>query len=290
MPFPTRTDLVLGRGEVYFDRFNEGARVGVGERYIGNTPSFQITRTVQRAGRKTSYRGQVHEEMGHVVSEDISLSIVTDNMSWQNVADWFNAGPFGEQVLPGSEALPFTETLVVYQERFYTLGMGLSETGTLAVDRIAGIRVASGNSLRPGIDWDLDLQRGRIYIPLNSPRVPNGAEIIVTYYKRPSGVFRAFARRTELFGAVRYIARNVVGSQTDYFFPMVRLTPQGAWDQKGDQFQQLRYSATAMRLNPNAPLAYLMRVGGLPQAITADSSLVRADTTQYRADNANWAQ
>lgn len=288
MSYPGLTELVLGRGEVFFDRFNEGARVGVGERYIGNTPSFQITRNVRRAARKSSYRGQVHEEMGHILSEEIDLSIVTDNISWQNLADWFNAGPFGQQTLPGSELVPFTETFPVYYDRYYQLGKADTETGTLSVDSVTGVRTANQAVLREGIEWTIDRQRGRIYILDNAPRVQNGGNITVSYFKRSSGVFRAFARTTELYGSIRYIARNQVGPLTDYFFPMVRLTPQGAFDQKGDQFQQIRYAASAMRLTPGTPLVYLIREGGRPIPITADTTLVRADTTVVRADNGNW--
>lgn len=289
MSYPGRTELVLGRGEVFFDRFNDGARVGVGERYLGNTPSFQITRNVRRAARKSSYRGQIHEEPGHILSEEIDLSIVTDNIAWQNLADWFNAGPFGQQTLPGSELVAFTETFPVVYDRYYQLGLGNTETGTMSVDAISGVRTGNVNAvLREGIEWTLDRERGRIYIIDGAPRVQNGGNITVSYFKRASGVFRAFARVTELYGSIRYIARNQFGPQTDYFFPMVRLTPQGAFDQKGDQFQQIRYSATAMKLTPGTPLLYLIRQGGRPTPVTADTALIRADTTAYTADNGTW--
>lgn len=289
MSYPSRTQLVLGRGEVFFDRFNDGARVGVGERYLGNTPSFQITRNVSRASRKNSYRGQVHEEAGHILSEEVELSIVTDNIAWQNLVDWFNAGPFGQQNLPGSDLVPFTETFVAYHDRYYQLGLGYSETGTLYVDSVEGQRAQGSNPFREGIDWEIDRAKGRIYIPPGSPRVVNAGAITVTYYKRPSGLYRAFSRVSELYGSIRYISRNQVGPNTDYFFPMVRLTPQGAFDQKGDQFQQIRYAASAMRLTPGTPLLYMTRDGDTPVAVTADTTLIRADTTLYTADNGNWS-
>ncbi len=73
--------LVLGRGEVYFEAFSAGTRVCSGERYVGNTTGFQITRAINRLERFTSYRGQAASNaMASRPTKTIPFSSITDNI------------------------------------------------------------------------------------------------------------------------------------------------------------------------------------------------------------------
>lgn len=117
----------------------------------------------------------------------------------------------------------------------------------------------------------------------------DGQGISVTYRKRPNGVFYAEPAAAEVYGALRYISFNPYGPQIDFWFPQVRITPQGAVDMKGDEYQQMRFDITAIRAAPNMPLLYATRPGGAPRPITADTNLITADNSTYRADNGAWA-
>lgn len=283
---PNNESLVVGRGEVYFDRHVAG--VGEGERYFGNTPSFQITRSITRQERKTSYGGKVYDIPGKVISEDISLKITTDAISWGNIREWFSQRDMAQNTIVGSELVPFTEQIRVRQGRWYQLGTQYSPMGTGMVDRVSGANADGGDSLRQGLDWTIDLTRGRIFIRVGSTRVPNNALINVTYFRRTSGQFLTEANAEEALGSIRYISRNPYGPQTDYYFPLVRISPQGALEMKGDEFQQMQFSASVMKLSPLTALAYASRSGAAPTAITADTTLITADTTLYTADNGAW--
>ena len=68
----------------------------------------------------------------------------------------------------------------------------------------------------------------------------------------------------------------------------VRITPQGAIDLKGDEYQQVRFDITAIKAAPNLQLLYATRPGEAPRPITADTTLITADSTLYRADNGAW--
>ena len=288
MPLPEKTSLVLGRGEVYFDRFKNG--VPEGERYLGNTPSFQMTRTVEHLARKQSYRGAVHEVPGALISESISLSITTDNIDWSNVSEWFSSDAPNESTVLGDEFLPYTEQVRVKHGRWYTLGKQFSPVGPGYVERVTGIRNGATSALRDGIDWTVDNRNGRFFIIPGSPRALQDSLINVTYYKWTSGQSIVTSTPKEVLGAIRYLSFNKYGPKTDYYFPLVRIMPQGAIELKGDEWQQMRFSANAMKLSAAEPLVYAIRSGFAPKPITADSTLITADTTLYTADIGAWQE
>lgn len=287
MPLPEKTSLVLGRGEVYFDRFKNG--VGEGERYLGNTPSFQMTRTIERLARKQSYRGAVHEVPGAVISEAISLSITTDNIDWSNVSEWFSSDAPAETPIVGDEFLPYTERIVVKKGRWYTLGKQFSSVGAGYVERFTLTRT-TGWPLILGSDYIFDATRGRFQILPEATRIDDGWTVVATYYKRTSGQLVVTSAPKEVLGAIRYLSFNKYGPKTDYYFPLVRIAPQGAIETKGDEWQQMRFSANAMKLSAAEPLAYAVRRGTPPIPITADNALITADTTIYTADIGSWQE
>ena len=275
--------LVVGRGELYFDRHVAG--VGEGERYIGNTPSFQITRTLTYRERKTSYGGRTHNIPGSLVSEAMSLRMTTDSLSWENISEWFSKSPPPDSIVEGSEVSPYTERIRVRHGRWYQLGTPHSPVGTGRLTRVSGIRVGAGNTFREGLDWKVDLTRGRFYIIPGSPRALDNSLVDVTYFRRTAGTLIAETTSDLVLGSLRYIARNPYGVNTDYFFPLIRLSPQGANDLKGDEWQQVQFSADVLKRSPNTAMAYASRVGSPPMAVTADTTLISADTTLYTADN-----
>lgn len=282
--FREKTSLVLGRGEVYFDRFLESGRDG--ERYFGNTPMFRIEREIERVERMTAYRGQKHARPGIVVRESVSASMTTDHMAPENVTLWHSAE--GGSQFDGDALMPFTETFVIRKNRFYQLGVVENGVGFGFID-IAQVRLtnSTGTILVAGHHYHLNRESGRIQIPPTSP-LNDGATIFVRYFKRPSSVALLASSAKDVIGALRYIAVDPYGPRVDYWFPKVRLTPRGAVDLKGDEFRQLSFDIEVFRLTPNEPLVYLIMDKQAPLPVTADTALLRADTTLYRADNGAW--
>jgi len=278
------TKLVLGRGMVYFDRFIPGTRIGEGERYLGNTPSFQITREIRRLDRASAYRGAVHAMPGAVLSEDVSLRIATDHMAPENVDLWWSGE--GAMNTAGDEFVPFSETLQVRLDREYQLGATITPGGFRYVDSL--VASVGGTPLLNGTDYTLDRSRARVHFLLTAERVSDGDSVSVSYVKRPSTSRVTVSQPTDMLGALRYIATDPRGPKVDYWFPQVRIAPRGAVDLKVDEFRQLNFDGNALRLGPQHALVYAIQEGADPTPITADTTLVSADTTEYTADNGTW--
>ena len=283
-----QTELVLGRGEVYFDRFLPNTTSGQGERYIGNTTTFQISREIERLTVKRSYRGSVHEAKGHAISEKIEVDMISDNISTENWLDWF-ADPAVGVASYGTDYDVIIRDFVVRRGRYYQVST--DPFGNFYFDR-AALRYLDGATdpwLIAGVDYEFDTFRGRFYVRPDSPQIADGGTVRVRYYQRPAGTYVIAPDVGEVFGALRFISMNQEGGARDMFFPMVRLSPQGTIDMKGDEWQQMRFNAVALRKAPTQPLVYMSFPGSAPVPLTADTTLIRADSDIYRADNGVWA-
>lgn len=261
------TKLVVGRGEVYFEPFIDGTRIGDGERYIGNTTAFQLTRTVARLERFTSYKGQQVEVEGCVLSESHTVQFITDNISIENVGLWFGEET-AETTFYGVNQV--SERIKVRQNRFYQLGKTFQPLGTRYVEnvvvRLDGVEVPNLNN------WDVDKTYGRLQILAGAPAIPNGSTIEVFFEWRTVRTETANSHTRDLYGSLRFIATNPVGPKRNYFFPFVRLSPRGSVDLKGDEWQQMPFEAEAMRLSPLTEQVYLD--GVLSVATTSDEQAI----------------
>src|SRR6478736_8088684 len=80
-------NLVVGRGRVYFDQLIKG--VYQGERYLGNTPDFSMSTSVDKLDHFSSDRGLRQKDKSINLETTRSLSLTTDNISVENVALFF---------------------------------------------------------------------------------------------------------------------------------------------------------------------------------------------------------
>lgn len=235
-----KTSLVLGSGEVYFDRFIPGTRQGTGERYVGNTTMFQIKRDVGTVESRRSRGGVAVKDFKDVIAESTMLSITTDNMNLENMADWFSA-------LSTTDAAPspasFTsETFVV--KAGCAFQAGLNAYPMVGVRNMFAPLVTVGGTANT--DFIIDSKLGRVYTP-SSLTALNGQTATLSYQTRPTtSAVRLSSASTPVRGAIRYIARNSRGKNVNYYFPHVLLTPRDQLDIKGSEWQSITFDAEVL--------------------------------------------
>lgn len=245
--------LVLGRGEVYFDRFLPGTRTGTGERYIGNTPAFQVARTIERVGRARSYRGRKVETPGHVISESHKVNFTTDNISMENVAEWY-----GDENSASSVIAPIgliDETFLMRRGRYYQLGSTIEPSGVRGVENVTLIRGTV--EIPMAGNYEVDRAEGRIYLLPAALNILDNTQISVRFEYRRQRRLKVVSQPNEIHGALRFRSLNPYGPRKHLFMPFVRLMPRGSIDLKGDEYQQMMFEATAMRLGPNVEQVYI---------------------------------
>lgn len=262
------TALVLGSGEVYFDRFNNPTdKVGQGERYIGSTSSFVIERSFASSQVMKSFGGKRYVDREIFEQESAVVSITTDNLDEDNVALWMSSAPSSVKSLALDS---HTETIVVRRGRSYQLGKSINPLGVKSllrciVRRNATVIAALNN-------YEIDFEKGRVSIAATAPDISNGDTLTFVIDARGQTRVSAASKAEEIVGSLRFVARNIVGPNRDAFFPMVSIRPDGANEKKSESWATLRYIATARFINRRSALYYVDELTEV--MITADEAAI----------------
>ncbi len=233
-----KTELVLGRGEVYFDRFLPGTRTGEGERYIGNTPAVAVERRAEFATAERSVNGVRARNMKELMRESVIVTFTTDNMSADNMADWLG-GTAEDTVVPRSAAE--METFTIVPGRFYQLG--LTKFPMVGARNLWALGVRVGETFIR--DLYVDMENGRVGIPANRTDLI-GQTAICEYEIRRSKSKTISGAAKAIRGALRFIGRNAFGDNANYYFPHVVLNPRDQLNLKGDNWQSVSFEAESL--------------------------------------------
>lgn len=252
--------LTVGRGELYFDRFLPGTDMGEGELYLGNTPGFSVKRDLDTVSRITSYRGRKYVKETYPLSEQFAATVTTDNMSFENIALWFG-GEVDYNDQPGVGFI--TEQFKVKRGRFYQLGKTVNIFGFRYVESIT-LKKLIEDAFDP-IDATsnilVDRTAARFSVLDDATDIQDGDVVEIRFQNRRTTTRGLIKRQDEVVGSLRFVANNPFGSNKDYFFPSVRMTPDGELPFKGDQWLQFSWQVDMRKLNPKTEYLYVMQRG-----------------------------
>jgi len=255
-------NYTLGRGEIYFARFADAVNfVPAGERYIGNSPELSLTISQEVLDHFSSDRGIREKDASIPLQVDRTGSFSTDNIHPENVAMFF----FGEsQSVVEAGGTITSETVApegAEQGLYYQLGVsearptgakGLIDTddsnsgGSFTVfenDSNSGAGVA----FVKGTDYEIDYDSGRLYI-IPDGGIADGTVLSVTYVIKASTFARVISGSAPVAGAMRYIQINPQGTNFDYYFPYVKVSPNGDYALKGDDWQVIPFNLEILKL------------------------------------------
>lgn len=258
MTTTSNATLVIGRGELYFDRFTLGTLKGEGELYLGNTPGFTISRSVEEVKRFTSYGGQQIQIDSLITREIHSADLTTDNISMENMALWFGS----EADNTGQVAIgDITETMQVIKGRWYQLGTTVEPFGVRHIEPDF-VFTRNGGALVLDTNIILDRVEGRFFVLDEAADIVNGDTIGVTFQWRQSSSVDVVDGAKEVVGSLRYISKNPVGPVISYLFPYVRMLPTSQLDLKADDWQEISFDVDIRKLNAVTNFVYVKRLAG----------------------------
>lgn len=224
----------LGKGEVYFDQGN-------GERYLGNTPEFNISIESENLDHFDSDHGIRTKDDSVVLEITRSASLVTDNMSAENVALFFlgDISVFTQVATPVVGGALTTNATPGY---FYQIGK--TTANPQGVRGVTAVLVKKGaTTLVLNTDYTLDATLGRIKLIEPGITVIKGDTLTVDYTPVANTRDRITSNNaTSLSGSLRFIAFNPRGKNRDFYIPSVILRPTGDFALKGDDWQQAGFS------------------------------------------------
>jgi len=223
-------NYVLGRGRLYFDD-------GSGERYIGNSPEFNLTTATETLEHYNSDEGLRNRDRNIVTQIDYSATFSTDNIAPENLAMLF----MGEaNTLTQAALTSQTDTFEgVKAWNWYQLG---TDTANPAGKRnVETVVVKTGATTHvAGEDYEVDLALGRIQV-LAGGAIADGDDITVEYGVAASTRSVVISGAKQVQGKLRFISVNPegAGDQRDYFMPSVTLSANGDFALKAEQDWQV---------------------------------------------------
>ncbi len=241
-------NYTLGRGKVSFSRFKTGTQVPAGFYYIGNTTEFNLTIESETLDHFSSDEGIREKDDSVPLEVTRTGSLITDNIDPKNVALFF----FGtDSTVTQAVVASSTETLTdILKGHSYKLGVtpsnptgyfGLNPTGFEA--SIA----AGGTDLVLNTDYTVNFDTGVITFLDTSTLAVDGVDVEVTFAVRASTRDRIISGSNPVEGAMMYIAFNPKGRNFDYYLPYVKITPNGDYALKGDEWQQIPFNIEALK-------------------------------------------
>lgn len=241
-------NYTLGRGKVSISRFKEGTQVPAGFYYIGNTTEFNLTIESETLDHFSSDEGIREKDDSVPLEVTRTGSLITDNIDPKNVALFF----FGtDSTVTQAVVASQTETLEeIKKGHQYKLGVTPSNpTGYFGLNPTGfGASIAAGGTnLVLNTDYTVNFDVGVITFLDTSTLAVDGVDVEVTYAVRASTRDRIISGTTPVEGAMMYIAFNPKGRNFDYYLPYVKITPNGDYALKGDEWQQIPFNIEALK-------------------------------------------
>jgi hypothetical protein len=233
-------NYTLGRGKVHFSRFKTGTTVPAGFFYIGNTPEFSLNIESQTLDHYSSDEGIREKDDSVPLEVNRSGSMTTDNIDPKNVALFF----FGDDSTVTQTVVAAAPEVLedILAGHSYKLGVtpsnpagyfGINATG-LALETVVG-----STPLVVDVDYTIDLNTGVVTFLEGSALAVDGVDIEVTYAVRASTRDRVISGSEPVEGAMMYITKNPKGTDCVYYLPYVKITPNGDYALKGDEWQTI---------------------------------------------------
>lgn len=241
-----KKNYTLGRGKVYFSRFLEGTQTARAFRYIGNTPEFNLTIESETLDHYSSDEGIREKDDSVPLEVNRTGSLITDNIDPANVALFF----FGSNTTVTQAAVPSTSEVIEEVVKGMTYKLGRTSTNLTGYSGLdtAGFAIAIGSTtLVKDTDYEVDYDTGLITFLTTSPTVQDGEDATVTFAVRGSSRDRVISGSTPVDGAMMYIAHNPKGRNFDYHLPYIKVTPNGDYALKGDEWQQIPFTIEALK-------------------------------------------
>jgi hypothetical protein len=247
---------VLGRGKVYFTRFNPGTKTPEdGERYIGNCPSINFSSSEDKLEHYSSEGGLKVLDAAVTLQLTRSGAFTTDNINLDNLA-LLVAGETSALTQTSGTAL--TQTIEGHKDRYYQVGQTAGNpSGVVNISNVVITDNATGLVTLAAGNYTVDLAKGRVYLKDDAADVVNGTLYKITYDVAAASRTLVVSKTDTVYGAIRFISDNGYGVNNDYYLPYVKIAPNGDFNLIGDEWQQIEFSMDVLKLDSTTESMYI---------------------------------
>jgi hypothetical protein len=240
-------NYTLGRGKVHFARFLPGTTTPDGFFYIGNTPEFSLTIESEALDHYSSDEGIREKDDSVPLEVNRTGSLTTDNIDPKNVALFF----FGAESTVTQAVVAAAPFVIndIHAGHSYKLGStGINPAGHFGINATGLTVVLNPGSITLNVntDYTIDLDMGIISFVAGGAAI-EGGDVTVTYAIRGSSRSRVLSGSTPVEGAMIYRTKNPKGADCNFYMPYVKITPNGDYALKGDEWQTIPLSLEILK-------------------------------------------
>jgi hypothetical protein len=227
---PDPSNLVLGRGAIYFDRFVTNTSTRQGEFHMGNCTTFEVETKVETKEKYESMDHSSNLYQRGVTRQTTTLKITGDEFTPANLANALNGVV---ETITGSGATISAETITPAGGALLGAYYALAHRN---ITTLTDVKIASV-SLVLGTDYTADLVRGRIFIMPTSVTVTPGSVLTADYvYGAYSYPAVNLSQVGTVDGYVHFIPDNIKGPNWEAEYWHVQFTPSGNQGWIADDF------------------------------------------------------
>ena len=248
-------NYTLGRGKILLAPFKTGTKVPDGFEYVGNSPELSLTFETETLDHYNSDEGIREKDQSAELQTNRTGSYILDDIMPTNLARFFLGST---SVLAQASATAEVDTITVLQGRFYQLGEGTDN----AISGARSVTVTTvedsggmGSTYDVGDDYIVHADIGMIEI-VEGGGISDATELDITYDLAAVSRNQTISGSSPVEGAMRYIEYNPVGEDKTFLMPYVKVRPNGDFNLKTDDWQQLPFSLEILKL-ANAEALYV---------------------------------
>lgn len=230
-------NYTLGRGKVYFSRFIAGTQTPEGYRYVGNTPEFNLTIEQETLDHFSSDAGIREKDESVPLEVTRQGTMIMDDIQAENVALFFfgSASTITQSSTPGQSDTSITAKL----GKTFQIGRTASKPdGVRAISNVTVTGTGGTPSYVENTDYTIDLDRGLITF-ISGGTLTDDTTVEVNYDLDAKSYEQVISGSTPVEGAIMLIENNPVGENHDVFLPQTKVSPNGDFALKGDDWRQI---------------------------------------------------
>jgi hypothetical protein len=128
--------------------------------------------------------------------------------------------------------------------------IGLTETVAAAGFTVSGATLSGGSAsgvIGETDNYSVDAARGRVTVLDGAPGISDDDTIEIAYDIAVGGFNLVVDEENQVEGRLRFLADNPRGTNKDYFWPRVKLTPAGEFALKGETWQTITFNMEVLQ-------------------------------------------
>ena len=258
-------DYTLGRGRIHLAELDSGQSPGA-FRYIGNTTEFNFTTETEQLTLTNPDEG-INEVIQSVQTSITRTGTLTvDDIQNDNLALFLfgETSPLSVSADSGDQTLtltaPVVADLVSRRDNGEWVPIGVTAANPVGARNLEKLTLAG---LTANTDYEVDLKRGMFKF-LNTTAVGSlNSTLAVTYKRLADTTDQIVSGTSAKVVSIKFFQNNPKGTNRDYTFPVVNLSPNGDLSLKGDEWQSISFSMDIQ--TPNADGVSAIYINNVPE-------------------------